>query len=63
MADETPEQRDAEAKLDEATREVAAEELQKVEPSGTGFLGLFMRFPWRRPDRDPGDERGLRDVL
>jgi hypothetical protein len=62
VADETPEERRALAELDEATREVAAEELEEVEPRGTGAWGLFRRFRWRR-NPDAGDERGLRDAL
>jgi hypothetical protein len=70
MAEETPERRRAEAALDEATREVAAAELDKearreVLRGRPGISGL--RFRWfprmRSGDPDPGDERGLREVL
>jgi hypothetical protein len=61
---ETPEEQRALADLDEATREVAADELEKVEPKGTGFLGLFARFGLRgKREPAPGTAPGLRDAL
>lgn len=58
---ETPEEQRALADLDEATREVAAGELDEVEPRGMGVWGLFRRFG-RRREAPPGSP-GLRDAL
>jgi len=76
---ESPEEREALANLDEVTREVEAQELQKEADRelDTGrlspliWLGRPRRFrrvegdPEPEPvdDEDPGDERGLRDAL
>lgn len=78
---ESPEEKAALEKLDQATREVAAEELQKeADREATagwwnwgslkwlGRVRVFRRVkgdPVLEPvhDPDPGDERGLRDVL
>lgn len=61
MADETPEERRALADLDEETREVAAGELDEVEPRGTGFWGAFLGLGRRR--QPPPGAPGLRDAL
>ena len=59
MADETPQEREAEAKLDEVTREVGEQELDRVEPRTFGVLAPLMQWmPWPRRRR-----QGLRDVL
>jgi hypothetical protein len=59
MADESPEQRAAEAKLDEVTREVAADELEKETERETswpvgaarGGVGAFGVLSWFRVPR------------
>jgi len=61
MADETPAERRALADLDAETRAVAADELDAVEPRGTGFWGFFARFG-RRREAPPGSP-GLREAL
>jgi hypothetical protein len=83
---ESPEEKEALAKLDEVTREVANDELHKEEdrelstslagpgygvPGPVAWFGRFRPFRWKKgdpvaepvDDEDPGDERGLRDVL
>jgi hypothetical protein len=68
MSDETPEER-ALDQLDEVTREVAADEVDKEERRevrrrvGVLGWGLFPRMRRRGGGGDPTDERGLRDVL
>jgi hypothetical protein len=79
MTDETPQEREALAKLDEVTREVGAEELGKeadrevrgFAPGPLAWLGRIRPFrrikgdPVVEPvdDEDPVDEHGLRDAL
>jgi hypothetical protein len=81
MAEESPQEKEALEKLDEAAREVAWEEFDKEADRelNTGrFSGSWLRRfgrprrfhrvegdPEPEPvdDEDPGDERGLRDVM
>jgi hypothetical protein len=76
---ESPDEKEALAKLDEATREVAWDEEEKeADRERTGWqpgplITLGRRRPFRRvagdpvpepvDDPDPGDEHGLRDAL
>jgi hypothetical protein len=65
---ESPEEVAALERLDEGTREVAAEELDKeaAEEAGNPFepLGVTGQMSGPLPvDPDPGDERALRDVM
>ncbi|MGH2972807.1 MAG: hypothetical protein ACRDNM_05575 [Gaiellaceae bacterium] len=72
---ESSAEKEALAKLDEATREVSWQEEQKVAERGhpgarLGFLRWLMPYvPFRRKrggpvdDPDPADSRSLRDVL
>jgi hypothetical protein len=59
MADETPQEKEALAKLDEVTREVGAQELQKEadrevsglpEPGPLAWLGHIRPFRWIKGD-------------
>ena len=66
---ESPEEIASEKRLDEATREVAWDEFDK-EAAREAWLGptepLGMTraiHPRRKGGSDPGDERGMRDVL
>jgi hypothetical protein len=67
---ESPEEIAAEKRLDEVTREVAWDEFDKEERRETLTLGFGPLtgelMPEERaggPDRDPGYERPMRDVL
>jgi hypothetical protein len=67
MADETPQEHEALAKLDETTREIVWEEAD-ANPSqfapimrGRDWRNWLPSRLWRNPE--PTDERGLRDAL
>jgi len=81
MTGETPDEQRPLERLDDATRDVGWQELDRERErerfwrpgarssgrggslAGWGFRWRW-RIPWRRhADPDPGDERGLRDVL
>jgi hypothetical protein len=68
MRDETPQERDAFAKLDEATREVGWEEFDadrtRMPPPSGSRRRLWAGWRWWRwRDPEPTDEHGLRDAL